>query len=126
MKKRFSFYVMMKDFNTGKIEYYDVMPSLYGSIFNQNGTLSKSKFYVYGKDYKMKPITTKSELKIFVDSHFRYCYWAKCEWEFIVRDWPSRKEKERDVKVDVYEQLKPNIDLIVDMLWNQIKEKLKK
>lgn len=125
MKKRFSFYVMVKNFNTGKVESYDVMKSLYGSIFNQNGTLSKTNFFTYDKNYKKKPITTKSELKSFVDSHFRYCYWAKCEWEFIVRDWPSFDE-EKDVKVDVYQQLKPNLDLIVDMLWNQLKERIEK
>lgn len=126
MKKRIPFYVIYKETNTGKMEYYDVMGSLYGSIFNSNGSISKTKFHIWDdKTYERKEIKTKKDLKKFIDSHFMYCYRYKCEWEFIALDWPTCKE-DREVKVDVYHQLKPNIDLITDIVWEQIKDKILK
>lgn len=125
MKKRTPFYVLYKDFNTGKMESYNVMDSLYGSIFNANGTLSKKNFHIWdNKTYERKEIKTKHDLKSFILAHFIYCYHSKCEWEFIAQDWPNT-DNGRDVKVDVFQQLKPNIDLIVDIVWEQIKNKIK-
>ena len=126
MKKRPSFYVMYKNFNNNdEIDFYDVMPSLYGSIFNSRGGISKKNFYIWDeKTYERKEITNKSELKKFIDRHFIYCYRFKCEWEFIVTGWPPKKD-EKEIKVDVYQQLKPNIDVITDIVWEQIKNKIK-
>lgn len=121
--KKFKFNILYKDFNTGKMEEYDVMSSLYGSIFTSNGKISKKNFHIYDKDFARKEIKTRNDLKEFIDSHFKYCYAHKCEWEFIAQDWPNT-ENGRDVKVDGYQQLKPNIDLITDILWEQIKEKI--
>lgn len=124
MNKRISFYVLYKDFNNGQMTPYDVMPSLYGSIFNSNGSLSKKNFYICDdKTFKRRNIKDKKDLKKFVNSHFMYHYWSKCEWEYIASDWPPKKDN-REVKIDVYQQLKPNIDLIVDIIWEQIKNKL--
>lgn len=114
--KKFSYYILIKDFNTGKIEPYNVMPSLYGSIFTSNGRVSKRWLDMY-------KVKDKESFRKFVDSHFRYCYWAKCEFEFIASDWPPTK-MERDVKIDGYQQLKPNIDFIVDALWKEFGEKI--
>lgn len=124
--KKISYKVLYKDFNTGKMEEYDVMPSLYGSIFTSKGTLSKKSFHIYDdKTFKRKEVENKQDLKKFIDSHFRYCYAHKCEWEFIASDWPNT-DNGRDVKVDVYQQLKPNINLITDIVWEQVKDKLNK
>ena len=123
-KKRTSFYVMVKNFNNGKVEPYDVMPSLYGGIFNQNGKLSKSRFFIYDSNWKRKEITTIKDLRKYIDLHFMYCYRGKCEWEFIVSNWPPCEGSE--VKIDAYEQLKPNIDLITSIVWDQIKDKILK
>lgn len=114
--KKFSFYVMYKDFNTRKMKSYNVMPSLYGSILTSKNKVSKKWKEIHG-------VKTRKDLRNFIDGHFRYYYWAKCEWEFIARDWPTTDEK-YDVKVDVYDQLEPNIDLITDLVWEQIKDKL--
>lgn len=122
-KKWTPFYVLYKNFNSKKVEKYNVMVSLYNTIFNTNGSISKSRFYIIDDDYKRKEIKNKQDLKQFIDRHFRYLYWAKCEWEFIVREWPTCSE-EHDEKIDVYTQLKPNIDLIVDIVWEQIKDKI--
>lgn len=115
---------MVKDFTSGKLEYHDVMPSLYGTIFTTKGKLSKKEFYIWdSKTHNRKEVKDKKDLKKFIDSYFRYLYWGKCEWEFIVQDWPPVKD-DRDIKVSVYEQLQPNIDLIVDIVWEQIKDKI--
>lgn len=125
MKNKIKFFVMVKDFSLGgDIQHYDVMPSLYGTIFTSKGKLSKRDFYILDdKTYKRKEIKEKKDLKKFINSHFRYHYWGKCEWEFIVQDWPTHFNS-KDIKVDVYEQLKPNIDLITDIVWEQVKDKI--
>ena len=92
-KKWIPFYVLYKNFNSKKIEKYNVMVSLYNTIFNTNGKISKSRFYIIDDDYKRKEIKNKQDLKQFIDRHFRYLYWAKCEWEFIVREWPTCSEE---------------------------------
>lgn len=121
---KFKFFVLVKDPCTGDTDHYDVMQCLYSTIFTSNGKLSKKNFFIYEeKTFKRKEIKTKQDLRRFVDSHFKYHYWAKCEWEFIMRDWPTGRD-ERDRKVDVYEQLRPNIDLIVNLLWDQLQDKL--
>lgn len=124
MNKRISFYVLYKDFNTGSMKKYDVMNSLYNTIFNSNGSLSKKNFYIYGNDFKRKEIKTRDDLRKFIDFHFRYLYSFKCEWEFIALDWPN-SDNGRAVKIDVYQQLEPNIDLITDIVFEQIKNKIK-
>ena len=122
-KDRISFYVLYKDFNTGDMIPYDVMKGLYNHIFNENGTFRKKEFHIFDENFKYKSITNKEDLKKFINNHFRYYYWSKCEWEFIVSDWPPT-QKNRDKKVDIYDFLKPNIDLITNIVWEQIKDKI--
>lgn len=124
MKERFSFYVLVKDFNSGKIEKYDVMPTLYRRIYDK-GNISND-FYVYDDKFKKNKITSKELLYKFVKDEFRYHFWGKCEYEFIVLDWPYRDtiKDSRPVKLDVYKQLEPNIPIIVDLLWEEIKDKI--
>lgn len=121
--KRISFYVMEKDFNTGDIETYDVMPSLYGSILTSNNKVSKR--FVTRVKMENKNKVDKKGLRKFINSHFLYLYAYKCEWEFIVSDWPPVRDNGREKKIDAYMQLKPNIDLITDIVWEQIKDKIK-
>ena len=124
MKDRISFYVLYKDFNSGDMIPYDVMKGLYNHIYNENGAINKKEFHIYDEKFNRKSIINKEDLKTFINNHFRYYYWSKCEWEFIVSDWPSTKEN-RDKKVDIYDFLKPNIDLITNIVWEQIKNKIK-
>lgn len=123
--KKISFYVLYKDINTGEMTPYDVMPSLYNYIYNSDNTISKKKFIIYDdKISKYRSVKSRNDLKIFILSHFRYSYWAKCEWEFIASDWPPIRNN-KDKKVDVFQQLEPNVDLITDIVWEQIKNKVK-
>ena len=93
-----------------------------------------SKFYTYDDDWHRIKITTKEHLGKFIRQTLRYYYWAKCEWEFIVIDWPYRTStpdgelkgeeiimKNRPHKIDVYKQIEPNLGLITDLLWEEVK-----
>lgn len=123
---RHSFYVMIKDFKSSKVSYYDIMPLLYKAIFNTKKSLSKS-FYLIGSNGKVE-ITNKDLFTKFIDIELKYHFWSKCQYEFIVIDWPYSEtvESSNPVKVDIYQQLKPNIPIIVDLLWQDVSPLLKK
>lgn len=129
MKKGLSFYAMVKNFNNGEVEKYDIMPALYNEIYDDDGNIS-SNFCVYDSKFNRLPVDSIEKLYEFVDNELRYHFWAKCEYEFIVIDWPYKTDCEdvinnnRAVKIDVYEQLKPNMHNIVNLLWEEIKDLL--
>lgn len=129
MKKGLSFYAMVKNFNNGEVEKYDIMPTLYSEIYDADGNISQN-FCVYDSKFNRLPVDSIEKLYKFVDDKLRYHFWAKCEYEFIVIDWPYRTDCEdvinnnRAVKIDVYEQLKPNMHNIVNLLWEEIKDLL--
>jgi hypothetical protein len=123
------FYAIYKDFNTGKIEQIDVLDGLFREILTSKNTISKKHFYIYDKkSYKQIPVTTKEQLCEFIKSYLMYHFWSKCEWEFIVIDWPNRDtiEQSRPQKIDVYEQVKPNIPVITDLVWDYVEPKINK
>ena len=97
MKK---FNVLIWDFNTDKLEHYDVLPYLRKECLKE---IPKSK----------------EELKKSIESNSMYRYWARCEYEIILVDWPSQ---ETSKKIDVYEQIKINLDTITNILINSIEE----
>ncbi len=71
------------------------------------------------KKEKNKP-KTKEEFTKFVDSWAKYRFWARCEYEIILLDWPCKRVEK---KIDVYQQIKMNIDIVVMILMNEIKKK---
>lgn len=126
--KRPQFFVLYKNFNNGKIEPYEVLGTIFNSILTSKGTISDKKFYIWNKKWEKVPVRTKNQLQEFIDNKFRYYFWAKCEWEYIAIDWPYRDtiDDSRPVKIDVYDQLKPNLPVITDMVWNYIEPKITK
>lgn len=114
--KKISFYILQKNFNTGEMEPYNVMTSLYGTICTSKYGIKKN----WIEQWKIKD---KKSFRNFVRNHFHWLYAGQCEWEFISRDWPT-ENPEKDVKVNGFDQLEPNIDLITDLLWEQIKDKI--
>ena len=109
--KDLSFYVLVKNINNGKVEPYNIMPTIYNEIYD--GKKLSKKFRVNSKEL----------LKEFLTNTLKYYYWSKCEYEFIVINWPNRNDSINDnnpVKLDVYKQLVPNIPLLVDLLWNEV------
>ena len=94
------FNVCIYDFNRKEFITYDIIPYLL-------------------KEYKKldKKPTTFEELKKFVDDESKYQFWARCEYEIILVDWPCQ---EISKKIDVYQQIKMNLDTITNILIDLI------
>ena len=127
-KERPQFFALYKDFNNGKIEKYDVLNVIFNTIFTERGTFNTRLFHCFDKKCNVLPVRTKEQLEEFIKLELRYHFWGKCEWEFVVIDWPHRDtiDESRPVKIDVFEQLEPNISVITDLVWNYIEPKLQK
>lgn len=138
MNKEFK--VLLMDINKNTYEEYDILP-----YFRREWTIRP-----FGRDekYKKIPVTTKPQLREWVDVFAKYQFWSRCEYEFLMAQWPfcTRKinddirhyvkvnpdaNNEKDdiqlcniiikdmVKIDVYEQIRMNIDVIVDILYEE-------
>lgn len=118
-KNMISFYVMYKDFNTGEIKQHNVLYGLRKAIFS--GRKLSKDFILFDEKCNKIPITTKDQFKEFIDRYFMYHYWSKCEWEFSVLNWPGN---DKEAKVDAYSILKPNIPVIVELLWPEVESKI--
>lgn len=122
------FNVINYDFNKKEIKSYNVIPYLLSCY----------------KESKHKPVTF-SEFKEFIIDKACYQWWARCEYEILISPWPYtlspsegyHKEKENDVeswkehwdkhlkeceKIDVYDQVKMNIDVITNLVMEIVNE----
>ena len=107
-KKKFN--VLAWDFNSDSLRIYDVMPYLRSCYAKRTGRRS------FGIDkYGGRP-KTRSEFRDFVDIESKYMFWSRCQWEIICHGLPVQKNEH---KLDVYEQIKMNIDIIVDILYEE-------
>ncbi len=95
-----SFNVIIYNFNKQKFELYDVMPYLRESYYDEDE----------------KP-STFEEFRNFVLHKSMYQWWARCEYEIILTDWPNQSHKE---KWDIHRQVKMNIDIITELLIKDI------
>ena len=125
--KRPQFFVMHKEFNDGGMRPYDVLGVIFDNIFTAKGSIKKD-FHIFDKKWNRIPVRTKEQLQKFITDTFRYHFWAKCEWEFIAIDWPHRDtiDASHPVKIDVFDQLEPNIPIITDIVWDYIEPKITK
>ena len=106
-----SFFVINWDFTRDIIEHYDVMPYLYRCFKEEK------------RKQKMKNAdVTLGWLKELIDRKSKYMYWSRCEYECIVHGWPVRKNNH---KMDVYEQIKMNLDNIAKLMFDDIKKNSK-
>ena len=104
-----NFNVIIWDINRREFITYDVIPYL---IRQYNETKKMDS-------YKKTPETFE-EFKEFVDKESMYRWWSRCEYEIILQDWPGKTKQE---KVDVYWQIKNNLDLVTEVLINAINER---
>ena len=130
MKKqeRPKFYAMHKDFNDGEMKPYNVLSAVFEDILTPNDRLVSKYFYIVDRNYKKVKIRTKEQCAEYVKDKLMYHFWGNATWEFIAIDWPYRKtiDESRPVKIDVYEQIEPNLSLIVDLVWNYLEPKVAK
>ena len=101
-----SFNVIIYDFNSGKFVKYDIMPYLI-------------RTYNEKKEKKETLPETFDEFKNFVKSESQYQFWARCEYEILLIDWPCQKNHE---KWDVYKQHMMNPDIVTNVLLDDIEE----
>ena len=124
MEKR-SFYVLMWDTNQDKLVHYDVLPYL-REVYEQRAKdwekCQKSKRFqkqvaegLIELKYHKVPETLE-EFEEFVDDESRYMFWSRCEYEMICHGWPIQK---KDYKLDIYEQIKMNLNTIAIMLSSE-------
>ena len=101
----------MKPFNViyernGKFLPYDIMPYLVEQ---------------YKRIKRNKP-KTYEEIEKFIKGTSMYQWWARCEYEILISDWPCQKYTE---KWDIYKQILMNIDIIIDIFMENIRKKQK-
>ena len=97
------FNVLFWNFNKQTVEPYDVIPYFVRMWQDYKGDKSEFK--------------TFNDFKKFVDNEAQYNFWGRCEYEFIIEGWPV---KGKEIKIDIYEQLKMNLDLVTTIFMNSI------
>ena len=101
-KNHIPFNVINFEFNSKKFETYDVMPYLVNCYKNEK---------------KDKRPVTFDEFKKFVEGNSMYMYWARCEYELILSDWPNQKTHK---KIDIHYQIMNNIDTVTKILMENV------
>lgn len=101
------FNVLYWNFNADRPSSYDVLPY----FRNEYERLNK----------KNRP-STKEEWKEFIKAKGMYMYWARCEYEVIVLQWPPT---DKSYKLDIWEQIEANLDLIIDILMKEYESNCK-
>jgi hypothetical protein len=101
-----TFNVIIDDFNAKTFGPYNIMRHL-------------TRVYEDAKKNNIDLPKTKEEFKEFVIKESRYMWWSRCEYEIVLHSWPSDSHHE---KWDIFKQIEMNIDLIVDIYIESLKE----
>ena len=101
-----SFNVIIYDPNLREFDKYDIMPYLI-------------RTYNEKKEKKETLPETFDEFKNFVKNESQYQFWARCEYEILLIDWPCQKNHE---KWDVYKQIMMNLDIVTKVFMENIKK----
>lgn len=102
--------VITWDFNTDRVEYYDIMPYLYRRLEEK-----RKKRQITLKDL------TLERLKKFIDAESKYQFWARCQYEVMLHSWPP-KNNGHEHKMDVYEQIHMNLDNIAKLMYDDLQK----
>lgn len=94
------FNVIVEDVNRREFIPYNVIPYLVRQY----------------KEAKNKP-TTFEEFKTFIEKESKYQWWARCEYEVILKEWPTGQREE---KIDVHWQVMMNINTITEILMSEV------
>ena len=113
-----AFYTLTWDMNRAEVENYDIMPYLV-SAWKEDKT-RKRKIWFKSSDDDTKEPTTVEEWKKAILAASRYQFWARCEYEIIISEWPTEKHR---VKLDVFDQINANIDVITKLFMEYVSSK---
>ena len=94
------FNIIVEDINSRQFVSYDVIPYLVDRY----------------KEAKTKPKTFE-EFKVFVKKESMYQWWSRCEYEVILKSWPTGNIEK---KIDVHWQVMMNIDIIAEILMEEV------
>ena len=103
-KPTFTWNVLNWDFNSDKLEVYDVGYRFVNAV-------DSARLSSLPKNY--------TELDDYLNSEAHYRFWAKCEYEIIITGWPQQKN---EAKIDVCTQLRLNWDRFVKAFWDEVYE----
>lgn len=109
-KVELKWYTIRYDMNKKKIKYYNVL----GGNFKEE----------IAKKIRKKAITNLKELKHYIDVDFRYHFWCKCECELSIGQ-AFEDDVNKLEKIDIYYQLEPNLDRIVEYINSAMKLNLR-
>ena len=132
------FYVLNYTYDH-KVEYYDVLP-----YFRQEWKVDN---ILYDDNWNRMDVDSKELFKQWIEKKSKYHFWARCEYEFLMANWPFGSKKMFDklkpmigninlddyrqridlcnavicdmYKIDIHEQIMMNIDVIADILANE-------
>lgn len=82
--------------------------------------LKKKLKYKGKKPTKYNSIKNYEELREYLKSQFMCRFWCRCEYEMIVTSWPPRNDID-GTKIDVFDQIAPNIDRITEYVVQVLK-----
>ena len=99
--------VLMHDFNSDKIVYYNVL--------NDEYLIDSLK-----KSIKKGEVVSYTDVKDFLSGKFKARYWSRAEYEILV----SGLIKSEPEKIDIWYQLEMNIDNITEYMINKLKLKI--
>jgi hypothetical protein len=128
-----TYYVYIENFNTKKIEKYNVL---------NEGIIKEIK-------EQTKGFTNKTHFAEVVNNIMRYYFWARSEYEVVLTSWPSyitseeldrlneeskKYQKEYgkralrqpvnltvEEKIDIYDQVKMNWNIFIDYVWENLR-----
>lgn len=130
------FNVLYRNFNTRKVEPYDVLPYFRREWEDEDASFDRDK------------VNDKESLKGWIKRASHYMYWGRCEYEFLIGSWPfggkklidemtdfistnpNLKDYKQNIdftniiirdmyKIDIHEQIMYNIDIITDILYKE-------
>lgn len=116
-KKHIPFNCIIFNINQKSFEPYDVMPY----FMREWNAIKKTKIKYAEDRYRGKP-ANMDELKEWLKGKSQYMFWSRCEYEIIVAGWPCTDVNR---KIDIHDQIKMNLDLIVDIFAQNINFKEK-
>ena len=100
------FNVIVEDVNKKCFKYYNVLPLLVKEVKEKH-----TKYHIKNTYESIKDSILKISL---------YYFWSKCEYESVLVGWPNDKTQ---MKWDVHYQIKMNIEVITQIVYNEISKK---
>ena len=102
-------YAFREDFNSHNLERFNVLSGYEEEI---------------KKRIKREKITTREQFKESIRIMLMSRFWGRAEYEVLVSGLFTRDEDKYVFKIDVWYQLEPNLDLIVDYIIKEMKLKI--